>query len=98
MPTPQVPVTIGVKSSTLAAGDYIIFRNLTNGGKKIVKVTAKKEALIIGVPDDWVRDDVIMIELQGRANLGSSNTITKGGIKKDIGTVTAETGLGAVNL
>jgi len=98
MPTTQIPITIAAKSSTLGAGDYITFQNLTRGGKRTVKCSSKGEAAINNPPNTWVDGDVILIQVSGKYNKGAQATIHEGGIRYDLGTLSEDTTTVAVSL
>lgn len=90
MPTPTKPVLVGGKSASLGAGDYVIFRNLTNGSTMIGKCDSNGQVVIDNVPSTWSEGNTISIEVQGRYAKGSTKTITKGGVSVDFGTLTAD--------
>lgn len=98
MPTHTKPITIGAKSSSLSTGDRIIFRNLTRGGKETVVCNSSGESVISSVPAAWVNGDTVAVEVHGRYNYGATETITTGGINKNIGTLSGDTTTPAINL
>ena len=98
MPTPTTTVTIGAKSSTLDASNYITFRNLTNGTSRTVQCNSNGEAIVQGPPTAWVNGDVISVEVRGKYNKSQTATITKGGINVNLGTLTEDSSTEGVNL
>jgi len=98
MPTPTSTITIGAKSSTLNAGSYIIFRNLTRGGKVTARCNSSGEAIPDDIPNTWVNGDKVSIEVRGKYNSSTVKTITKGGIDCDLGTLSEDTNTVAVDL
>lgn len=88
MPTPTKPVNVAAKSTSLAVGDYVVFRNLTSGGKTTVKCTSDGEA--VGTITGGSEGDTISAEIQGRFAKGSTTTVSKGGVKLNLGTLTAD--------
>ena len=101
MAEPQKPVLLGAKSSTLAASTikiYVNFRNLTHGGIKRVAFDSNGEAILDTPYADWEVGDVISIEVYGKYNKATSETLTKGGISADLGSLTEDTSTVAVNL
>jgi len=98
MPTQTTPLTIAAKSSTLGTGDYIVFTNLTHGTKKKVQCNSKGEAVVDNPPSDWAIGDTILIEVFGKYNSGTTQAIGKGGVQKDLGTLSEDTNTVDVSL
>ena len=98
MPEPTNVIIVGAKSATLGTGDYITFRNFTKGGVRTVQCTSAGEAVVTDPPSDWEEGDSIAVAVQGKYIYGRTYTVEKGGLNKNMGTLSADTGDSAINL
>ena len=100
MPTPDKPITIGVKNTNLSTGEYIKVTNFTSGGVMKKAVNSSGEAKF--TPSDegltWNQGDTILIESQGRIPFSQAATITKGGYTTTSSASTADTSSPSVSL
>jgi len=98
MPTPKTPVIVAAKSVTLGTGDRVVFRNITQGSKETVICNSSGEAVVDNPPASWTNGDVIIIETFGKYNASLQTTISKGGVKGQLGTLSEDTSADAINL
>ena len=96
MAAPVKPILLAAKSATLGIADYIIFRNLTNGGKRTVKCNSVGEALVKDPPSNWANKDIISVEVQGKYLSGQNATVTNGGIIVNFGDLSSSTNTAAI--
>ena len=89
MAAPVRPITLGARSATLGIGDFIIFRNFTNGGVRRVRCNASGEAVVKDPPANWANGDTILVEVQGKYRKGTTATVSAGGINVNLGTMAA---------
>lgn len=95
MPTTTQPMVLGAKSTQLTAGVYVIFQNLTRGGKVTVE---GKSGEATSTQENWVNGDDILIQVVGKYNSSVKVTSAKGGVKKSLGTLSEDTSTPAINL
>ena len=100
---PTNPKNITAKFSNGSTEDYVIFTNLTRGGKVVVQSvvgtgTTADASITDQSANSWATGDIINATLQGRLKGSAQGTITKsGGIVLNI-TDSADTNSVAVDL
>ena len=95
MPTTIQPMVLGAKSTQLTDGVPVTFNNLTRGGKVTILASGGEA---VTTQDNWVTGDEILIQVIGKYNSSTKVTSTKGGVSKNLGTLSEDASTPGINL
>lgn len=92
MADPVIPVAVGAKVTDANVGEFVIFRNLTRGGKLTGAVTgATRNVVLNPAPStQWQNGDLIQLEIRGRLQGVAQSNIANNKVQfgnTDIGAV-----------
>lgn len=69
MAAPKLVKLIGVKVTSSSVGEYVIVRNLTQGGQLTQRVAGTDRSTVFNPVDsdlEWVQGDLVQAEVRGR--------------------------------
>jgi len=80
MADPKVPISLGAKVSDASVGEFVIFRNLTVGGKVTGPVSGSDGGIILTPAPSiqWNNGDLIQCEIRGRLQGVAQKNIKSG--------------------
>ena len=91
MADPKIPVSLGVKIPTANSGEFVIFRNLTGGGKVTGKITAADGGIVLNPApkQQWNNGDLVQCEIRGRLQGSAQKTIKSNKVEFTAGDIGA---------
>ena len=99
MADPKLVKLIGVKAASGNAGETVILRNLTRGGKLTGLLSSNKDIVFNAAPSaQWQTDDVVQAEMRGRVGGAARAVLSKDAQINITLSVTADTTTPGVTL
>jgi len=91
MADPKIPVSLSAKIGTASIGEFVIFRNLTQGGKVTGPISGSDGGITLtpAPSTQWNNGDLIQCEIRGRLQGIAQKNIKSGKVEFKSGEISA---------